>query len=203
MAKKPPKDKKADTASGKEPGKKDGATDPAPADADTPPTADAPGEQPLMVNAQYTKDLSFEVPGAPTVFGLIGEEAPDINVNVNVGANLLQEKTFEVVLSIEAQCKIKGQVGFILELEYAGVFTLNFPEEHIQPVLLIECPRLLFPFARNIMADVTRDGGFPPLMLGPIDFAAMFQNQLQEVKSTNAAGGGAPAGEAPPNNKKS
>ena len=79
-----------------------------------------------------------------------------------------------------------------LELEYAGVFTLAIPEEHLQPVLLIECPRLLFPFARNILADVSRDGGFPPLMLGPLDFAAMYQAKMQELEKTTAAGDEAP-----------
>ena len=196
MAKKTPKDKKAETDTDKKPDEQNGGVDAAPAGGETPPQAGAPDEQALMVNAQYIKDLSFEVPGAPTILGLLNEEAPDISVNVNVSANPLQEKTFEVILSIQAQCKIKEKVGFILELEYAGVFTLNLPDEHIQPVLLIECARLLFPFARNILADVSRDGGFPPLMLGPIDFAAMFQNQIQEMEKTNAAGreatGGAP-----------
>ncbi len=207
MAKTPPKYKKAKTDSGKKPDQQGGGADAAPAGGETAPKAGAPGEQPFMVNAQYIKDLSFEAPGAPKIFALLSEEAPDININVNVGANPLQEKSFEVVLSIHAQCKIKEQVGFILELEYAGVFTLNLPDEHIQPVLLIECPRLLFPFARNILADVTRDGGFPPLMLGPIDFASMFQRQLQEMEKTSAAPGGAPGeapgGEAGPANEKS
>ena len=188
MAKNPPKDKKAKTDSSKKPDQQGGGADAAPAGAETPPEAGAPDEQPLMINVQYIKDLSFEAPGAPMIFGLLSEEAPDININVNVSANPLQEKTFEVVLSIQAQCKIKKKVGFILELEYAGVFTLNLPDEHIQQVLLIECPRLLFPFARNILADVSRDGGFPPLMLGPIDFATMFQNQIQEMEKANAAG---------------
>ncbi len=207
MAEKPPKDKKAKTDSSKKPDQQGGGADAAPAGGEAPPPADAPGEQPIMVNAQYIKDLSFEVPGAPGVFGLLSEEAPDINVNINVNANSLQEKTYEVVLAIQSQCKIKEKVGFILELEYAGVFTLNLPDEHLQPVLLIECPRLLFPFARNILADVSRDGGFPPLMLGPLDFASMFQNQVQEMEKTNAAGDGAP-GQAPgaepaPGNEKS
>jgi preprotein translocase subunit SecB len=206
MAKKTPKDKKTETDSGKEPDQPGGGVDAAPGGGETPPKAAQPGEQQIMVNAQYTKDLSFEVPGAPMIFGLLGEETPDINVNVNVSANPLQEKTFEVILSIQAQCKIKEQIGFILELEYAGVFTLNLPDEHIQPVLLIECPRLLFPFARNILADASRDGGFPPLMLGPIDFASMFQNQLQETEKTNAADEAAPAetpvGETAPEKEK-
>ena len=188
MAKNPPKDKKAETDSSKKPDEQGGSADPAPAGEEAPPQADAPGEQPIMINAQYIKDLSFEVPGASNIFGLLNEETPDISVNINVDVKPLQEKTYEVVLSIQAQCKIKEKVGFILELEYAGVFTLNLPDEHLQPVLLIECPRLLFPFARNILADVSRDGGFPPLMLDPIDFASMFQNQLQGTEGANAAG---------------
>lgn len=146
-------------------------------------------EQPILVNAQYIKDLSFEVPGAPGIYGLMQDEAPEISINVNVNVNPLQEKLFEVILETMVECKIKKQVAFILELEYAGVFTLNIPEEHLQPVLLIECPRLLFPFARNILADVSRDGGFPSLMLGPLDFAAMYQTKMQELEKTMTADG--------------
>jgi len=200
MAKKPSQDDAANTNSGQEADQKGSGADAAPAGGETPPEAGAPeaggpGEQPIMVNAQYTKDLSFEAPGAPMIFGLMGEEAPDISVSVNVDANPLQAKTFEVVLSIQAQCKIKDQVGFILELVYAGVFTLNVPDEHLQPVLLIECPRLLFPFARNILADVSRDGGFPPLMLGPVDFVSMFQNQLRDMAEAVGGDGGVEAPE--------
>ena len=198
MAKNPPKDKKAETDSSKKPDEQEGGADAAPAGEEAPPQADAPGEQPIMINAQYIKDLSFEVPGASNIFVLLNEETPDISVNINVDVKPLQEKTYEVVLSIQAQCKIKEKVGFILELEYAGVFTLNLPDEHLQPVLLIECPRLLFPFARNILADVSRDGGFPPLMLGPVDFVAMFQNQFQGTDKANAAGGEADEGAAEP-----
>lgn len=149
----------------------------------------AANEQPILVNAQYIKDLSFEVPGAPGIYGLMQDEAPEISINVNVNVNPLQEKLFEVILETMVECKIKKQVAFILELEYAGVFTLNIPEEHLQPVLLIECPRLLFPFARNILADVSRDGGFPSLMLGPLDFAAMYQTKMQELEKTMTADG--------------
>jgi len=148
----------------------------------------AAAEQPIVVNAQYIKDLSFEAPAAPGVFAKMQDESPDISVNINVGANPIQDKTFEVVLEIRAECKIKGDVAFILELEYAGVFTVNVPDEHMQPVLLIECPRLLFPFARYILADVSRDGGFPPLMLGPLDFAGMYQARLLEAEKAMADG---------------
>jgi len=80
--------------------------------------------------------------------------------------------------------------GFILELLYAGVFTLNVPDEHRQAILLIECPRLLFPYARNILSDATRDGGFPPVMLGQVDFVAMYQNQLKTAQANAEASGG-------------
>ena len=143
---------------------------------------DATSEQPIIINAQYIKDLSFEAPGAPTIFGKLQEEAPEMSVNVSVKANPLQDNKFEAVLEIKTECKIKNEVAFVLELEYAGVFTISVPEEHTQVVLLVECPRLLFPFARNIIADVSRDGGFQPVMLNPLDFGAMFQARLKEVK---------------------
>ncbi len=154
----------------------------------TEPSDTAAAEQPIIINAQYIKDLSFEAPGAPMIFSKMQEENPDMSVSVNVAANPLQDNTFETVLEIQAECKIKDEVAFILELVYAGVFTINVPDEHVQPVLLVESPRLLFPFARNILADVSRDGGFPPLMLGPLDFASMFQARLQEAEKAMAAG---------------
>ncbi|MDA1089113.1 MAG: protein-export chaperone SecB [Proteobacteria bacterium] len=181
MAKKPTTDGAADENA-----------DAAPIAADQVPEQ-AVNEQPLAINAQYTKDLSFEAPGAPAIYGLMQQEAPDISVSVNVNVSPLQERTFEVILEIGAECKVKDQTAFIVELEYAGVFTLAVPEEHVQPILLIECPRLLFPFARNILADVTRDGGFPPLMLGPLDFASMYQAKMQGLESAMAAGADADA----------
>ena len=93
---------------------------------------------------------------------------------------IADSNAFEVVLDITANCTVEETAAFILELSYAGLFSLNVPEEHLQAILLIECPRLLFPFARNILADVSRDGGFPPLMLGPVDFVSMYQSQLQQ-----------------------
>ncbi len=146
------------------------------------PPNDAKPEQPIIINAQYIKDLSFEAPGAPGIFGKLQEMAPEMNVNVSVGANPIQDKTFETVLDIKAECKIKEELAFVIELEYAGVFTINVPEEHIQVVLLVECPRLLFPFARNIIADVSRDGGFQPVMLNPLDFGAMLQARIKEAQ---------------------
>lgn len=185
MAKKPTEDSAPDEGLNAAPEAADGGDQPAP----DPVPEEAVNEQPITINAQYTKDLSFEAPGAPGIFALLQQEAPDISVNVNVNVNPLQEKTYEVILEIAAECKTKDKTAFILELEYAGVFTLGVPEEHIQPVLLIECPRLLFPYARNILSDVSRDGGFPPLMLGPLDFAAMYQARIQELESAQATDG--------------
>ncbi len=139
------------------------------------------GMPPIIVNGQYTKDFSFEAPLSPGIFEQIQKEAPDVSVNIEVKARPFRENVAEVVLIINAECKSAGKVAFILELTYGGVFTINAPEERHQAILLIECPGLLFPFARNIVADATRDGGFPPLMLGMVDFVAMYRNQAKEL----------------------
>ncbi|PCI40590.1 MAG: protein-export chaperone SecB [Rhodospirillaceae bacterium] len=134
---------------------------------------------PLTVNGQYIKDLSFESPNAPTILTELQNAQPNVNVNVDVNAVKLEGpegvNLFEVTLDITADLKLEEKVGFILELKYAGVFTLNVPDEHINAILLIECPRMLFPYARNLISDTTRDGGFVPLFLQPIDFAGMYQ----------------------------
>ena len=135
---------------------------------------------PIQINAQYIKDLSFESPSTPGILSKMQHEAPDVNINVNVNAQNIQDVLFEVQIHIRASCKIGEETAFISELVYGGLFKINVPPEHLQAILLIECPRLLFPFARNIIADTTRDGGFPPLMIAPVDFVAMFQNQANE-----------------------
>jgi preprotein translocase subunit SecB len=134
----------------------------------------------LNVLAQYVKDLSFESPGAPG--SLRGrDKAPGIAINVNVAANPMSEKEFDVNLTLNAKASSDKDVLFNVELVYGGVFRIDgFPQEHMLPLLFIECPRLLFPFARQIIAEATRNGGFPPLMLDPIDFAQMFQQKLAE-----------------------
>ena len=134
----------------------------------------------LNVLAQYVKDLSFESPGAPR--SLRGrDKAPGIAINVNVAANPMSEKEFDVNLTLNAKATAESDVLFNVELVYGGVFRIEgFPQEHMLPLLFIECPRLLFPFARQIIAEATRNGGFPPLMLDPIDFAQMFQQKLAE-----------------------
>lgn len=142
--------------------------------------ADEDAAPTLAIVAQYIKDLSFEVPGAPGVYATLQDTQPDITVNIDVKANPVQDKLFEVIVNIHADCKVADTVAFMCELSYGGLFTVTGPQETLQPILLIECPRLLFPFARNIVADATRDGGFPPLMLAPVDFVSMFQNQVAQ-----------------------
>ena len=140
----------------------------------------------LGIQTQYVKDLSFENPSAlerpPEA-----ERSPQITVNVQVEARRLNEQTFEVVLQITAQASHEEKPVFLVELSYAGVFNfISIPENAMEPALLIECPRLLFPFARRIVADVTRDGGFPPLLLAPIDFLALYRNRQQQAAQAQA-----------------
>ncbi len=137
----------------------------------------------LNILAQYVKDLSFESPGAPN--SLRGrDKAPAININVNVAPNQLAEKEYDVTLTLSAKATYDKDVLFNVELVYGGVFRIDgFPQEHMLPLLFIECPRLIFPFARQIVAECTRNGGFPPLMIDPIDFASMFQQRLAEEQA--------------------
>ncbi|HYM29965.1 MAG TPA: protein-export chaperone SecB [Candidatus Cybelea sp.] len=134
----------------------------------------------LSVNAQYVKDLSFENPNAPQVLTQT-QGRPQIEVAVDVRARNLAQSAYEVAVRIAATAKQAETTVFVVELLYAGVFTLqNIPQDQVELVLLIECPRILFPFARRIVADATRDGGFPPLMLEPIDFMQLYQQQRQQ-----------------------
>ena len=150
--------------------------------------------QPLTVNIQYVKDLSFEVPNAPAIYTTLRSQ-PNVAINLDVQARRIQDgqDVFEVTLKIKAEATepqaangtgaapAPGAV-FIAELAYCGIFTLTgVPENTVEPVLLVECPRLLFPYARNILADVTRDGGFPPVLLQPIDFVALWQARRGEA----------------------
>ncbi len=146
-----------------------------------PPANGTPEPGPLVLNIQYTKDLSFEVPGAPGIYTQL-REAPRVDLKLDVNARPIQEgeNVYEVSLQIRADAQSQGQTCFIAELTYCGIFTLNVPQEHVEPVLLVECPRLLFPFARNILAETTREGGFPPVMLQPIDFVALWQQRRGE-----------------------
>jgi preprotein translocase subunit SecB len=142
----------------------------------------APKEQPgIHVLGQYIKDLSFENPSAPRSLRP-SDKAPKLDVNVNVNARPQSEKDFEIELKLEAKATRGEETLFIAEVSYAGLFQIrNVPQEHMHPLLLIECPRLLFPFARQILADATRQGGFPPLMIDPVDFAALYRQRMAEL----------------------
>jgi preprotein translocase subunit SecB len=145
-------------------------------------TQNGPAPQ-LSVLTQYVKDLSFESPGAPMSLRP-REKAPAININVNVQANPVSESDYDVTLTLTAKAEDGDTVLFNVELVYGGVFRLaNFPQEHMLPVLFVECPRMLFPFARQVVAECTRNGGFPPLMIDPIDFAQMFQRRMAEEQT--------------------
>jgi len=139
----------------------------------------------IQVLAQYVKDLSFENPGAP--MSLQGGK-PALEVGVDVQARGLGVDQYEVQIRVRADAKAANQTVFVCEVTYAGVFMLkNISQENIQPVLLIECPRQLFPFARRVVADLTRDGGFPPLLLDPIDFMTLYRAQLAQQKAQTAS----------------
>jgi len=129
--------------------------------------------------AQYTKDLSFENPNAPR--SLQQNQQPQINISVNVKANPLAATDFEVELKLEGKAESAGTLMFSFDLVFAGVFRFqNVPQENLHPLMLIECPRILFPFAREIIASAVIGGGYPPLLLDPIDFVALYQQRLAQ-----------------------
>lgn len=130
----------------------------------------------IIINTQYIKDLSLEIPFAPEIFKEL-TSAPEVNINVDVNANNLENNIFNVMLNVSMDGNVNDKKLFILELEYACVVTLNVPQEHLEPVLLIEIPRMLFPFARSIITNTLVDGGLPPFMINPIDFVTMFNNR--------------------------
>jgi preprotein translocase subunit SecB len=156
----------------------------------TPPggTASQANQPRLMIQSQYVKDLSFENPRAPASLEP-GQPRPEIQVQVDARATALGGERYEVLLQIHVDAKSGGETGFVMELVYGGVFgLLNIPPDSLQALLLIECPRLLFPFARRIIADTTRDGGFPPLMLDPIDFMTLYRRRQQAEAQAQAKG---------------
>jgi preprotein translocase subunit SecB len=149
-----------------------------------PPQQNAGAPQ-LSCLAQYVKDLSFENPNAPR--SLQQTEPPQISVQVNVTAKPLAETDVEVELKLEGKAEISGSIMFSFELTFAGVFRIvNVPQEQVQPIMMIECPRILFPFAREIIATSVRNGGYPPLLLDPIDFVSLYQQRLQAAQQAQA-----------------
>ena len=130
--------------------------------------------------SQYVKDLSFENPNAPAVYQWQGQ--PQIDIQFNIASSQVGDDAHEVVLKIEAKAVAADKVAFQVELSFAGLFAIrNVPDDQLQPFLLAEAPRILFPFARRVLADAVRDGGFPPLLLEPIDFGQLYMAQAEQT----------------------
>ena len=147
----------------------------------------------LNAMVQYTKDFSFENPNAPRSLGP-QSQAPNIAIQVNVNVRQMAETDFEVELLLEGSAGDGTDVLFKFELNYAGLFRLlNIPQNEMHPIVMIECPRLLFPFARQIVAEAVRSGGFPPLYIDPIDFVGLYRRRLEEMAQQ---GEGAPIASA-------
>jgi preprotein translocase subunit SecB len=152
-------------------------------------------EPQVSILAQYIKDLSVENPSAPQVFSW--QVQPTLDVQFNIGVEKAADDVHEVTLKVDVSARSDNGVHFVVELSYGGLFGLrNLPEEALQPFLLIEAPRLIFPFARQIIAEAVSSTGFPPLLLDPIDFAAAYMSQLQAQQGSESAGG--PAGDEQP-----
>jgi preprotein translocase subunit SecB len=139
----------------------------------------------VRVLAQFVKDLSFECPNVHKLIEAQGE-APELRVEVNVNAQKIADTVFESAIVFKAQAGAKIGTVYDLELTYAGLFHVaNLPEQALEPFLVIECPTLLFPFVRRLVADLTREGGFPPLLLDPINFANLYAKRQQELATKN------------------
>lgn len=148
------------------------------------PAQNAPPQ--LNVVAQYIKDFSFENPNAPQSL-TAAKEPPQIAIQINVNASPLSDNDIEVVLKLDGKAETGGKLMFRFELEFAGVFRIqNVPPENLNPLVLIECPRLLFPFAREIIATAVRNGGFPPLLLDPVDFVGLYRQKMSELQPAGA-----------------
>ncbi len=140
----------------------------------------------LNVMAQYIKDFSFENPNAPRSLAP-NQTQPAINIQINVGVGQSAPTDYEVTLKLEGKAESAGLILFAFDLTFAGMFRIqNVPQEHLHALVMIECPRLLFPFAREIIATAVRNGGFAPLLLDPVDFVALYQQRLA-AEQTNAA----------------
>jgi preprotein translocase subunit SecB len=141
----------------------------------------------FSVVVQYSKDFSFENPNAPQSL-MQQQQQPQFGIQISVNPRQMTNTDFEVELKLEGKAELNDTVLFAFDLNYAGVFRLvNIPQENINPLLRIECPRLLFPFAREIISNAIANGGFPPLLLHPIDFIGLYQRQLAEVQAAQPA----------------
>ena len=144
----------------------------------------------IIITSQYLRDLSFENPNAPDAL-TPGTTIPQVKVNVDVKTRALAENRYEVTLNIKGESDVADKKAFIVELSYAGVVGVeNASREQVGPMLLIEAPRQLFPFARQIIADAVRNGGYPPLLIQPIDFVELFRRQVEAAQRARAQDAG-------------
>ncbi|WPX96729.1 protein-export chaperone SecB [Candidatus Bandiella euplotis] len=134
----------------------------------------------LVINAQYIKDLSFENPKAP--YSFMYEEKPEIDVSIDIGARNIQDDTYEVVLGVQVRSEIQGEIQFLIDLKYAGVVSLEPEQEDRDKVIFVECPNIIFPYVRRIISDVTRDGGYLPLYISPIDFYGLYVDNKNKAE---------------------
>lgn len=165
-----------------------------------------PPEQPLLIRAQFIKDFSFENPNAPEIYALLGEQPPQISVNIDVIPIHLSQRTYEIVFALRVSAMSGDKVAFLFELDYAAVASIgeSVNEEDLERLLLSETPRQLFPFARQILAAVTHDASFPPLVINPVDFDEYFERHkkgtleatLKATSQTAKQDGPEPAAEA-------
>jgi preprotein translocase subunit SecB len=164
----------------------DEGADPAPQAGASP----QPSPAQMIVNGQFIKDLSYENPNILKMMQPSGQQ-PEVGIDLGVNVQGVTDESYEVTLQIKVETKRDGMAGFIVELTYAGLFTLRgWQADQVEPLLFIEAPKLLFPFARMIISNLTRDGGYPPLNLNPIDFAQLYRRRLQQQQ---ASGGGSTA----------
>ncbi len=137
----------------------------------------------FTINAQYVKDLSFENPNIPGLMQL--ETEPSVEMNIDVKGTKLNDNLYEVVLTMTCKGNSGDVALFVAELSYASLVSLNsVPDEQIQRLLVVDCPTLMFPFARTIIAEVTRDGGYPPILMQIVDFNAIYENGVNDLTET-------------------
>ena len=149
--------------------------------------AEPSGDHPLHFHTQYIKDLSFENPNAPEVYGVMMQNHPEVSVSVDVRSAHLKERNYEVTLILRVGATVAGKSAFLVDLQFGALIEVaqEVPDEHLEALLLTEGPRFIFPFARSTVADVTREGGFPPLVINPIDFERFYARK-QEAAKENA-----------------
>ena len=150
-------------------------------DDDTGGSAGPQADTQLLLNTHYVRDLSFENPNAPLIYAEV-QKGPDLDVNIDVQVRHLQERLYEVMLATRVKASVEDKVAFLVELDFGGLATVGqgVPKSEIERLMLVEVPRFLFPFARAVISDVTRDGGFPPLLINPINFEELYKSRKEK-----------------------